>query len=95
MLEPSLSEVHADLVGRFELDKRTRDLEKGYAAQGATVTAMSAEIHAMRDEARADKAELLVAIKDSKPNLWPAVAAITGIVVVVLALAAAIYGTPT
>lgn len=93
MPEPTLSDVHADLVGRLEQDKRLRALEQAQAAAGADMRAVKDELSHMRAEAKEDKAELLAAIRENKPaSPWPAVSAMAAVLGLMLILAAAIYG---
>lgn len=81
MAEPTLSEVHADLVGRLKQDERLREVEKQVASLSNLPDLMQ------RMEAR-----LVAAISDNKPKSpWPAVAAITGVVSVALVIAALLY----
>ena len=92
MPEPSLSEVHADLVGRFQHDERLRHVEQTQAAQNATMHAMLEKVDALRLDAKADKRELLTAIEASKPKVWPAVSALTGVLVLLSGFFAVLYG---
>lgn len=82
MPEPTLSEVHADLVGRLKHDERLRAVEQKIAALELLPAAVE------RMEAR-----LVEAIKANAPRSpWPAVSALAGVLSVVLVLAAVIYG---
>ena len=82
MTEPTLSEVHADLVGRLKHDERLRDLETRQARVETAIT----EIPRM-------EARLIAAIQELKPKSpWPAVSAIAGVVAVFLVVAAVLYG---
>lgn len=81
MPEPSLSEVHADLVGRLKHDERLRQVEQQVAVLSTVPEAMQ------RMEAR-----LMAAIAEHAPKSpWPAVSALAGMLGVFLVLAAAIY----
>lgn len=84
MPEPTLSEVHADLVGRFHHDDRLRKVEQEVAA----LRELPQNMQRMEDR-------LINAISASKVNLWPAVSGIVAIIAVVLVIAGAIYGTNT
>ncbi|HEY9418240.1 MAG TPA: hypothetical protein VIQ30_26055, partial [Pseudonocardia sp.] len=65
MAEPTLSEVHADLVGRLKQDERLRSVE----TQTATLTAVVQDMPRM-------EARLMTAIAEAKPkSVWPAVSA--------------------
>jgi hypothetical protein len=78
MAEPTLSEVHADLVGRLKHDERLRAVE----TQTATLQAIVQDIPRM-------EARLTAAIQDSKPKntaAWASV--IVAVVAVVVALLA-------
>lgn len=81
MAEPSLSEVHADLVGRLKQDERLREVEKQVAALSNLPDLMQ------RMEAR-----LVAAIADTKPKSpWPAVGALAAAIGVLVVVLAAIY----
>ncbi|HEY9266000.1 MAG TPA: hypothetical protein VIQ11_15490 [Mycobacterium sp.] len=81
MAEPTLSEVHADLVGRLKQDERLREVEKQVASLSNLPDLMQ------RMEAR-----LVTAISDNKPKSpWPAVGSLAAVMSVLLVLAAAIY----
>jgi hypothetical protein len=76
MAEPSLSEVHADLVGRLKQDERLREVEKQVAALSNLPDLMQ------RMEAR-----LTSAIADTKPkNQWNAAGVLVAAVAVVVAV---------
>lgn len=78
MAEPTLSEVHADLVGRLKHDERLRAVE----TQTATLQAIVQDIPRM-------EARLTAAIQDSKPKntaSWASV--VVAVVAVVVALLA-------
>lgn len=77
MPEPTLSEVHADLVGRLEQDKRLRALE----TTTATLTAVVQEIPRMEQRLK----EAITELKPKSP--WPAIAAISGLVGVAVVVA--------
>lgn len=80
--EPTLSEVHADLVGRLKQDERLRAVEQQQAAMAAVI----AEIPRMEER-------LMAAIHEVKPKSpWPAVSALAGALSVVLVIAAVLYG---
>lgn len=82
MNEPTLSEVHADLVSRLKQDERLRTVEQQQAAMAAAI----AEIPRMEQR-------LITAIQELKPRSpWPAVSAIAGVVAVFLVVAAVLYG---
>lgn len=81
MADPTLSDVHADLVGRLEQDKRLRIVEQ----QQAAMTTAIAELPRMEQRLKDAIAEL----KPKSP--WPAVAAITSIVSVALVIVAVLY----
>jgi hypothetical protein len=78
MAEPTLSEVHADLVGRLKHDERLRTLEQ----QTATLQAIVQEIPRM-------ETRLTAAIQDAKPkNTWAAAGVIVAAVAVVVTIVA-------
>lgn len=78
MAEPTLSEVHADLVGRLKHDERLREVERSTA----TLQAVVQEIPRM-------EARLVAAIQDTKPKNAPAWASVVvAIVAVVVAIVA-------
>lgn len=86
MSEPTLSEVHADLVARAKLDERLRAVETGQSSLEATVASLLKELPA-------SEARLLRAIEANGPRSpWPAVGACTAVVAFLFAIAAAIYG---
>ncbi|GAA1550007.1 hypothetical protein GCM10009804_03240 [Kribbella hippodromi] len=77
MAEPTLSEVHADLVGRLKHDERLRTLEQ----QTATLQAIVQDIPRM-------EARIMAAIQEAKPKntaAWASVivAAVTVVVAIV------------
>ena len=81
MAEPSLSEVHADLVGRLKQDERLREVEKQVAS-----------LSNMPDLMQRMEARLVVAISDTKPKSpWPAVGALAAVMSVLIVLLAALY----
>jgi hypothetical protein len=81
MAEPTLSEVHADLVGRLRQDERLREVEK----QVASLSNLPALMERMENR-------LTTAIADNKPKSpWPAVGALTGVMSVLCVVFAAIY----
>lgn len=79
MAEPTLSEVHADLVGRLKHDERLRAVE----TQTATLQAIVQDIPRM-------ETRLMAAIQDTKPkNTWAAagvIVAAAAVVVTIIAL---------
>lgn len=78
MAEPTLSEVHADLVGRLKQDERLREVEK----QTATLAAVVQDIPRMEQR-------LMSAIQESKPKnaaAWASV--VVAVVAVVVAIVA-------
>lgn len=78
MAEPSLSEVHADLVGRLKQDERLREVEKQVASLSNLPDLMQ------RMEVR-----LTSAIEATKPkNQWAAASVIVAAVAVVVAILA-------
>jgi hypothetical protein len=80
--EPTLSEVHADLVGRLQQDDRLRKVEQDLAA----LRLLPGEIQRM-------ETRLVSAIEANRPKSpWPAVSAIAAVFAVVLVVAAALYG---
>jgi hypothetical protein len=80
--EPTLSDVHADLVGRLKHDERIRTLEQGQAR----VEAVIAELPRM-------ETRIMQAIADNKPKSpWPAVGSLAGVMGVLIVVFAAIYG---
>ncbi|MDN5854484.1 MAG: hypothetical protein L0K86_16865, partial [Actinomycetia bacterium] len=84
--DDNLSTVHADLVGRFEHDKRIRYLEVEQGVQSATLAEVKATLPRMEDR-------LVKAIEASKPaSPWPAVGALAGVMAVLVVVFAAIYG---
>lgn len=92
MPEPTLSDVHADLVGRFQHDERLRHVETVQSAQSATMNAVREEIRAMRADAKDDKLEVLSAIADAKPKpVWPAVSGVIACVALLLVVAERLY----
>lgn len=93
MNEPTLSDVHADLVGRFEHDKRLRLVEQGQARTEAiiadlprmeerlmvAIAGVSSEVRRVDDEATA-------------PRPWPAiVSALIASVALILMIAERLY----
>lgn len=85
MPEPTLSEVHADLAARLELDKRLRGVEMGQSSMEATVNSLMTELPRM-------EVRLVAAIQDAKPKSpWPAVSALAAVCALFLVIAAAIY----
>lgn len=92
MPDPTLSDVHADLVGRFQHDERLRHVETVQAAQTATMNAVREEIREMRADAKQDKGEVLAAIADAKPKpIWPAVSSVIACVALLLVVAERLY----
>ncbi|TCC26717.1 hypothetical protein [Kribbella speibonae] len=81
MAEPTLSEVHADLVGRLKHDERLRAVE----TQTATLQAIVQDIPRM-------EARLTAAIQDSKPKNTAAWASVVVAVVAVVVALLAITG---
>lgn len=78
MAEPTLSEVHADLVGRLKQDERLREVEKQVASLSNLPDLMQ------RMEVR-----LTSAIAETKPkNQWAAASVIVAAVAVVVAILA-------
>lgn len=90
--EPTLSDVHADLVNRLEQDKRLRSVEQQQAATNSEVAGLRDDIHRLETSAFNGFSELKQLISDSKPKYWPATAAIVAAVGLVLVIAQAIYG---
>lgn len=93
MAETTLSDVHADLVGRLKHDERLRTLEQAQAASSATMQALLTEVAAdrteQRESARSMEARLVTAIQDAKPkNIWAAASVIIAAVAVVVAIVA-------
>lgn len=96
-VEPNLSDVHADLIGRFEHDKRLRYVEVVQAETSTSVAALKNEVAAVRADAKEDKAEILAAIRESKSESLAAIrdaklnpvwiGTIVGIIMLVLAVA--------
>lgn len=94
MGEPSLSQVHADLVERFEHDKRLRAVEQEMAEARAVIRDLP------RMEARIMGAITSVAeevrrvdTEASTPKPWPAiVSAIVAAVALLLIVAERLYG---
>lgn len=83
--EPTLSQVRDDLVGHLNLDARVRGVEIKQAEQGTALTSLTHEV-------RTSKMDILAAIADTKPKpIWPAVSALCGVMVVLMALFALIY----
>lgn len=81
MPEPTLSEVHADLVGRLKHDERLRQVEIEIGA----LRLLPAEMRRMEDR-------LVSAIQEARPKSpWPAVSALAAVLGVFLVIAAAIY----
>lgn len=81
MAEPTLSEVHADLVGRLRQDERLREVEK----QVASLSNLPTLIERMENR-------LTSAITENKPkSAWPAVAACTSVFVALMGLFAVVY----
>lgn len=80
--EPTLSQVHADLVERFKHDERLRSVEQEQAAMRAVIADLP------RMEAR-----IMGAIEANRPKSpWPAVGALAGVMGVLVVIFAAIYG---
>lgn len=81
MADPSLSEVHADLVGRLEQDKRLRVVEQQASAMSVAIAELPRMEQRLKD-----------AISDLKPKSpWPAVSALAGVLGVFLVIAAVLY----
>lgn len=90
--EPTLSQVHTDLVGRLDHDKRIRDLEAGQAATVTQLSGISGELRGVREDGKATRAELLAAIRENRPEPpWKAMTAMLGLVTLVFLIAGAIY----
>ena len=91
MAETTLSEVHADLVGRLKQDERLRMLEQAQAAGSATMQALLTEVAAdraeQRDASRQMEARLTAAIEGAKPKN---VAAWASVVIAAVAVVVAI-----
>lgn len=94
MNEPTLSEVRAEMRTGFAHDERIRALEVGQAHADATMRAIQLEIIGLRTDGKEDKADLMEAIRASKPDAWKAMAALVGFASLVFLVAAAIYGVP-
>lgn len=81
MPDPTLSEVHADLVGRLEQDKRLRAVEQ----QVAALQGLPGAIERMEDR-------ITRAIAEGRPRpVWPAVSSIVAAVALLLVVAQALY----
>jgi len=86
MPEQSLSDVHADIVARFEHDKRIRHLEVESATTVAALAEMKQALPRMEER-------LVKTIEGNKPKSpLPVVMAIIAGASLLLTLAAAIYG---
>ena len=93
MPEPSLSDVHADLVGRFKHDERLRHVEQEQAAMRAAIAELPrmegrlmTAIAGVASEVRRVDAEA------SSPRPWPAiVSAFVASVALVLIVAERLY----
>jgi type VI protein secretion system component VasF len=93
MAESTLSEVHADLVGRLKHDERLRMVEQAQAASSATMQALLTEVAAdrveQRDTTRQMEARLTAAINDAKPkNVASWASVVIAAVAVVVAIVA-------
>lgn len=91
MSEPTLSEVHSDLVARLEQDKRLRAVEQAQAATSNEVSNLRADILRMEHTAAAGFIELKELVKDSKPKIWQAIAAIVPAIMLILVIAQRLY----
>lgn len=81
MAEPTLSEVHADLVGRLKHDERLREVEQKVAS-----------LSNLPDLMRQMEQRLTTAIADNRPKSpWPAVGSVAAVMSVLLVVFAAIY----
>lgn len=91
--EPTLSEVHADLVGRLEHDKRLRAVEQ-----------RQARIEAVIEDLPRMEERIMRALGDVKHNLerldsettsprpiWPALSAVVAAVALILVIAERLY----
>lgn len=78
--EPSLSEVHADLVGRLEQDKRLRSVETALATQAEAVKNLEVYLPRMEDRMTAE-------IRATKVNWWPVIGSLSAVVGVCTTLA--------
>lgn len=79
--EPTLSQVHADMVARLNQDERLRAVEQELAA----IRALPAEL--LRVETR-----LMTAIQEVKPKpVWPVVSALVAAIGLLLLVAQALY----
>lgn len=96
--DPSLSDVHADLVSRFETDKRLRHVEVGYAEMTASMGAVKNDVAAVRADQKEDKAEILAAIRESKAETTAEIRASklnpawVGVIVSIILLVLAVSG---
>lgn len=93
MPEPSLSDVHADLVGRFEHDKRLRLVEQGQARTEAVIADLPRMEERIMVAIAGVSAEVRrVDAEASTPRPWPAiVSAIVASVAMVLLVAERLY----
>lgn len=93
MSEPTLSDVHADLVGRFDHDKRLRLVEQAQARTEAAI----ADLPRMEDRLIAAIADVKTEIRRvdaeaSTPRPWPAiVSAVVAAVLLILIVAERLY----
>lgn len=79
--DPTLRDVHQDLVSRLNQEDRLRAVEQHIAA-----------LRLLPGELQRMEARLVAAIDGNRPKSpWPAVSAVVALVALALALAAAIY----
>lgn len=85
MPEPTLSDVHADLVARFDHERRLRAVEIEQASTSTSVDGLTTEVRTM-------KVDLLTAIAANAPKpVWPVVGGLASVMMVLMALFAVIY----
>ena len=96
-LPAALLQVHADLVGRLQQDKRLRTVEQQVAAlkllPAEFVRMDSRLMRAISEVKEATEQAAAVAAEASKPRpVWPAVSAIVAAIALILLVAQALYG---
>lgn len=92
--EPTLSDVHADLVSRLEQDKRLRAVEQQQAATNTEVSGLRDDIKRLENASSTGFTELKNLVKENGPRpVWPAVSAIVAAIILILAVAERLYTT--
>jgi hypothetical protein len=91
-VEPTLSEVHADLVARLEQDKRLRTVEQQQAATNAEVGNLRTDIARLEGANAAGFTEVKALIQENRPRpAWPAISAMVAAIALLLVIAERLY----